>query len=170
MNSVFCCFSCEKSWRVPKPLPHQTAKTSKGSFQLSRELAPGGLGTRQKSTKYSQNLGLAGKVNSCTGTGQKVFFRIFFRPDSGPPRYICFYSEKRQIHLYRPFFSPLHGLFRKKGGTGTGIRFSFPWFSKRIFGHPAQSTELDRPHCKQLRIFALCPALTSVGGPWDRSH
>ena len=65
----------------------------------------------------------AGKVNVCTGTGQKAFFfRIFFGLILDPPRYICFYSEKRQIHLYRPFFSPLHGLFRKKGGTGTGIR------------------------------------------------
>ena len=68
----------------------------------------------------------SGKVNFCTGTGRKAFFE-FFRPDSGPPpRYICFYSEKGQIHLYRPFFSPWHGLFRKKGGTGAGIRFYFP--------------------------------------------
>ena len=69
----------------------------------------------------------SGKVNFCTGTGRKAFFE-FFWPDSGPPppRYICFYSEKRQIHLYRPFFSLWHGLFRKKGGTGAGIRFYFP--------------------------------------------
>ena len=53
-------------------------------------------------------------------------FRIFFGLILDPPRYICFYSEKRQIHLYRPFFSPWHGLFRKKGGTGAGIRFYFP--------------------------------------------
>ena len=33
------------------------------------------------------------------------------------PRYIRFYSEKRQIHWYwSNFFPPLHGLFRKKGG------------------------------------------------------
>ena len=68
----------------------------------------------------------AGKVNFCTGTGRKAFFEFFFGLILDPPRYICFYSEKRQIHLYRPFFPPLHGLFRKKGGTGTGIRFSFP--------------------------------------------
>ena len=54
-------------------------------------------------------------------------FRIFFGLILDPPRYICFYSEKRQIHLYRPFFSSWHGLFRKKGGTGAGIRFYFPW-------------------------------------------
>ena len=53
-------------------------------------------------------------------------FRIFFGLILDPPRYICFYSEKRQIHLYRPFFSPWHGLFRKKGGTRAGIRFYFP--------------------------------------------
>ena len=43
-------------------------------------------------------------------------FRNFFGLILDPPRYICFYSEKRQIHLYRPFFfSPWHGLFRKIG-------------------------------------------------------
>ena len=25
------------------------------------------------------------------------------------------------------------------------------WFSKRIFGHPAGSSKLDRPHCKQFQ-------------------
>ena len=53
----------------------------------------------------------------------RIFFGLILDP---PPRYICFYSEKRQIHLYRPFFSPWHGLFRKKGGTGAGIRLYFP--------------------------------------------
>ena len=53
-------------------------------------------------------------------------FRIFFGLILDPRRYTCFYSKKRQIHLYRPFFSPWHGLFRKKGGTGAGIRFYFP--------------------------------------------
>ena len=48
-------------------------------------------------------------------------FRFFFGLILDPPRYICFYSEKRRIHLYRPFFSPWHGLFRKKGGTGAPV-------------------------------------------------
>ena len=64
-------------------------------------------------------------------------FRFFFGLILDPPRYICFYSDKRQIHLYRPFFSPWHGLFRKKGGTGAGIRFYFPCF-RTVF-----STESD---------------------------
>ena len=48
---------------------------------------------------------------------------LFWNP---PSRYICFFKEKRQIHWCRPFFPPLHGLFRKRGGTRAGIRFSFP--------------------------------------------
>ena len=45
-----------------------------------------------------------------------VFF--FFRPDSGPPpppvHMLCFYSKKRQIHSYRPFF-PHCMAFLEKG-------------------------------------------------------
>ena len=43
--------------------------------------------------------------------------------DPSPPRHICFYSEKKANSLVPAIFSPLHGLFRKRGGTGTGIRF-----------------------------------------------
>ena len=53
-------------------------------------------------------------------------FSLFFRPDSRPPRYICFYSEKRRINLYRPFFSPLHGLLEKRGGLVPVYVFLFP--------------------------------------------
>ena len=53
----------------------------------------------------------------------RFFFGLILDP---PPGTYAFYSEKRQIHLYRPFFSPWHGPFRKKGGTGAGIRFYFP--------------------------------------------
>ena len=60
-------------------------------------------------------------------------FRNFFGLILDPPRYICFYSEKGQIHLYRPFFPPWHGLFRKRGGTGAGIRFYFPCFGRFFF-------------------------------------
>ena len=34
-------------------------------------------------------------------------FRFFFGLILDPPRYICFYSEKRQIHWYRPVFFPI---------------------------------------------------------------
>ena len=77
-----------------------------------------------------------GKVNFCTGTGRKAFFEIFsawfWTPP--PPGTYAFTAKKRQIHLYRPFFSPWHGLFRKKGGTGAGIRFYFPWSSEDAMG------------------------------------
>ena len=52
-------------------------------------------------------------------------FSNFFGLILDPPRYICFYSEKRQIHLYRPFFFPLYGLFRKKGGDWYRYTFFF---------------------------------------------
>ena len=62
---------------------------------------------------------LTGKVNFCTGTGRKAFFSHFFGLIlDPPPGTYASTAKKRQIHLYRPFFSPLHGLFRKKGGTG----------------------------------------------------
>ena len=47
----------------------------------------------------------------------KIIFSNFFRPDPPPPVRM-FLQRKRQIHWYRPFFSPLHGLFRKGGFTG----------------------------------------------------
>ena len=56
-----------------------------------------------------------GKVNFCTGTGRKAFFRIIFGLILNPPRYICFYSEKRQIHLYRPFFPHCMAFLEKRG-------------------------------------------------------
>ena len=72
---------------------------------------------------FSEN----GKVNFLYRYRPEGIFRFFFGLIlDPPPRYICFYSEKRQSHLYRPFFFPWHGLFRKKGGTGAGIRFYFP--------------------------------------------
>ena len=77
-----------------------------------------------------------GKVNFCTGTGRKAFFEFFSAWFWTPPGTNAFTAKKRQIHLYRPFFSPWHGLFRKKGGTGAGIRFHFPCqldMPKRVF-------------------------------------
>ena len=55
-------------------------------------------------------------------------FSHFFRPDSGPPppRYTCFYSEKRQIHLYRPFFPHCMAFLEKRGGLVPVYVFLFP--------------------------------------------
>ena len=83
-------------------------------------------------------------------------FRIFFGLILDPPRYICFYSEKRQIHLYRPFFSPWHGLFGKKGGTGAGIRFYFP--CAKFGSWPSANLLLERSCC--------CPIATGGCESW----
>ena len=53
-------------------------------------------------------------------------FRIFFGLILDPPRYICFYSEKRQIHLYRPFFPHGMAFLEKKGGLVPVYVFIFP--------------------------------------------
>ena len=39
---------------------------------------------------------------------------------------MCFYSENWQVHACRPVFSPLHGPFRKRAGTGTRIPSQSP--------------------------------------------
>ena len=59
-------------------------------------------------------------------------FSIFFRPDSGPspPVRMLLQRKDRQIHWYRPFFSPLHGLFRK----GEGLVLVYVFFSLRKGG------------------------------------
>ena len=74
-------------------------------------------------------------------------FSSQYRPEGilrGPPSPECFYSEKRQIHWYRPFFPHCITCFRKRGGTGTAIRSSFPCtcFLQNIW--PKQSHEKDR--------------------------
>ena len=36
--------------------------------------------------------------------------------------------QRKKANSFVPaIFSPWHGLFRKKGGTGAGIRSYFPW-------------------------------------------
>ena len=79
-------------------------------------------------SKFASAIVKPGKADFGTGTVRKAFFDFFFGLILDPRGYIilCFYSEKRQIHLYRPFFSPLHRLFEKRGGSGTGIRFLLP--------------------------------------------
>ena len=116
-----------------------SAKVAFDTVQDRGELLPIGGGRTKMhllvrmSTILAQTSPDPGKLNFCTGTGRKAFFE-FFRPDSGPPppRYICFYSEKRQIHLYRPFFSPWHGLFRKKGGDWCRYTFLFSLLTRRV--------------------------------------
>ena len=68
----------------------------------------------------------SGKVAFGTGTCQKAFSDFFFGLILNPPRYICFYSEKGKFIGNGHFFPRLHGLLRKRGGTGTGIRVLFP--------------------------------------------
>ena len=41
-------------------------------------------------------------------------------------------QQKKANSFVPAIFSPLHGLFRKKGGTGAGIRFSFPCISPNL--------------------------------------
>ena len=66
-----------------------------------------------------------GKVDFCTGTGRKAFLRMFLQPDSGLPRYICFYSTKKGKFIGTGhFFSPLHGLLKKGGGYWYTFFFS----------------------------------------------
>ena len=52
------------------------------------------------------------------------FFGLILDPP--PPRYICFYSEKRQIHLYRPFFPHGMAFLEKRGGLVPVFVFIFP--------------------------------------------
>ena len=52
-------------------------------------------------------------------------FRIFFSLILAPsPRYLCFYSEKKANSLVLAIFSPLHGLFRKRGWYRSMFFFS----------------------------------------------
>ena len=41
------------------------------------------------------------------------------------PRYVCFYSEKRQIHSYSPFFFPITWPLKKGGGDRYWNTFFF---------------------------------------------
>ena len=68
----------------------------------------------------------SGKLGFGTSTGRKAFFE-FFRPDSGTPPVSMLLQRKKANSLVPAILSPFHSLFRKGGGTGTGIRFSFPW-------------------------------------------
>ena len=56
-----------------------------------------------------------GKVDFGTGTGRKAFFDFFLARFWNPPPPTNA-STAKKIHWYRPFFSPLHGLFREGGG------------------------------------------------------
>ena len=82
-------------------------------------------------------------------------FSIFFRSEilDPLPGTVASGAKKRQIHGYRSFLPPLHGLFRERGGIGTGIRFSFPCkrAQKRALmnGRKRAQKTLPRKNCKQ---------------------
>ena len=74
---------------------------------------------------------LAGKVNFCTGTGRKAFFRIFFGLILDPPPVHMLLHRKKANSFVPAIFSPLHGHFRKKGGLVPVYVFLFPlWGSQ----------------------------------------
>ena len=52
--------------------------------------------------------------------------QFFFGLILDPPPPVRIYSEKKANSFVPARFFPLHGLFRKREGTGTGIRLSFP--------------------------------------------
>ena len=68
--------------------------------------------------------------------------------------------QRKKANSFVPaIFSPWHGLFRKKGGTGAGIRFYFPCltFSIKYF-----------PFTKKMWEIMLCldgPTSADFGGP-----
>ena len=64
-----------------------------------------------------------GKVDFVTGTGtsRKAFFDFFFG------LHLLSTAKKKKVNsIGTGYFSPLHGVFRKRGGTCIGIRFDFP--------------------------------------------
>ena len=62
--------------------------------------------------------------------------------------------------MYRPFFSPWHGLFRKKGGTGAGIRFLE--FCDAIAFHIARYEKYRYWASKNTYIHSVDPALLKL--------
>ena len=68
---------------------------------LSRKLSHAPVALFQDGAKTEPEVETAGKVDFGTGTGR-------------PPGTYASTAKKRQIHWYRPLFSPspLHGLFR----------------------------------------------------------
>ena len=75
-----------------------------------------------------------------------------FRPGSGPPPPPgTRASTAKKVNSLAPaMFSPLHGLFGKRGGTGTGIRVSFPCISPNLASeHSCRSSQ--PPRSKPLR-------------------
>ena len=55
-------------------------------------------------------------------------FSNFFGLILDPPRYICFYSEKKANSFVLAIFPHCIAFLEKRGGTGTGITFFFSLF------------------------------------------
>ena len=114
-------------------------------------------------------------------------FSNFFRPDSGTPRYTCFYSEKKANSFVPAIFFPMAWPFWKKGGDWCRYTFLFSpiaggrctqaWnvfprtrntkiFLCRDFGpHGAKTTVFSRdfgPHSGKLLYF---PTISIVAVP-----
>ena len=73
----------------------------------------------------------AGKVHLAPVPAGRYFSNIF-RPDTGPPRYACFYSGKRQLHWYRPLLFPHSWPFLKKGRDWYWYTFPFSLIVRAI--------------------------------------
>ena len=99
------------------------------------------VGKKRGKTKTLQTVTLrvailsdfSGKVDFGTGTGQKAFFDFFGGLILDPPRYICFYSEKRQIRWYRPFFPHCMAFLEKGEGLVPVYVFLCPVFLPEDF-------------------------------------
>ena len=130
---------------------------------------------RQKSLLGNSGVRGGGQNWSSVPVGARRHFSILFRPDSGPPpppqsarfpcenanlphctyfthipppppRYVCFYSEKRQIHSYRPLFCPHCMAFLEREGGG--------WYWYMFFLFVAMDARSLRAQC----IAAICVA------------
>ena len=85
-----------------------------------------------------------GKVDFGTGTGRKASFNFFFPAwilDPPLPPVHMFYGKKKANSKVPAIFFLIARLLQRKGGTGTGIHFSFPCEKpsahlSRKFSHP----------------------------------
>ena len=129
-------------------------------------------------TKTSQNrlcFNYSGKVNFCTGTGRKAFFRIFFGLILDPPPVHMLLQRKKANSFVPAIFSPLHGLFRKKGGTGTVYVFLFPAIlTSRVsrdppdYGKERRFRPLSREILENLEILEISPVKRPLDTPLAR--
>ena len=81
-----------------------------------------------------------------------------------PPPYTCFYSAKRQIHWYRPFFCPIAWPFRKhfKGRDWYWCRFFFSIVNNLAIGDRYDWTTGALSNGNEWRKFRAVPRRTSL--------